>query len=144
MTGADMPSRYRAGRDLTRSVSFVIDRCQCTMTNASRSPPASSMPDTRRPHFMLSFSVLAVAAASYSLMQSLVAPALPEIQHDLHTTANAAAWILTAYLLSASIFTPILGRLGDMLGKERVLVWALLALAVGTVICAVSTSIGPM
>jgi EmrB/QacA subfamily drug resistance transporter len=102
------------------------------------------MPETRRPHFLLSFSVLAVAAASYSLMQSLVAPALPEIQHDLGTTANAAAWILTAYLLSASITTPILGRLGDMFGKERVLVWAMVALALGTVLCAVSTSIAPM
>ena len=93
---------------------------------------------------MLSFSVLALAAASYSLMQSLVAPALPEIQDELGTTANAAAWILTAYLLSASITTPILGRLGDMFGKEKVLVWALVALAVGTVICALSTSIAPM
>jgi EmrB/QacA subfamily drug resistance transporter len=102
------------------------------------------MPETRRTPFMLTFTVLAVAAASYSLLQSLVAPALPEIQEDLHTTANAAAWILTAYLLSASITTPILGRLGDMFGKERVLVWALVALAVGTVICAIATSIGPM
>lgn len=93
---------------------------------------------------MLTFSVLAVAAGSYALMQSLVAPALPEIQRDLDTTANAAAWILTAYLLSASITTPILGRLGDMFGKERVLVWALVALVIGTVICAIATSIGPM
>jgi EmrB/QacA subfamily drug resistance transporter len=102
------------------------------------------MPETRRTPFMLTFAVLAVAAASYSLMQSLVAPALPEIQHDLHTTANAAAWILTAYLLSASITTPILGRLGDMFGKERVLIFAIAALAVGTVLCAISSSIAPM
>jgi EmrB/QacA subfamily drug resistance transporter len=102
------------------------------------------MPETRRPHFMLTFSVLAIAGASYSLMQSLVAPALPEIQQDLDTTANAAAWILTAYLLSASITTPILGRLGDMFGKERLLVVAMSALAVGTVICALSSSIMPM
>jgi EmrB/QacA subfamily drug resistance transporter len=102
------------------------------------------MPTTKRPPFMLSFSVLAVAAASYSLMQSLVAPALPEIQRDLHTTATAAAWILTAYLLSASIFTPILGRLGDMFGKERMLIVALSALLVGTVIAALASDIALM
>jgi EmrB/QacA subfamily drug resistance transporter len=93
---------------------------------------------------MLSFSVLAMAAAAFSLLQSLVAPALPEIQRDLDTTATAAAWILTAYLLSASIFTPILGRLGDMFGKERMLIVALSALLVGTVVAALSSSIAPM
>jgi len=102
------------------------------------------MSDSARPHFQLTFAVLAVAAASYSLLQSLVAPALPEIQHALGTTSSAAAWILTAYLLSASITTPILGRLGDVFGKERVLIWALAALAAGTVLCALATSIGPM
>ena len=66
------------------------------------------------------------------------------IQLDLHTTPTAAAWILTAYLLSASVATPIAGRLGDMFGKKRTLVVVLAILAVGTLISAVATSIGPM
>src|SRR3954452_23347788 len=95
-----------------------------------------------RQHYGLTFGVLALSGATYALLQSLVAPALPEIQPDLHTSATAVAWVLTAFLLSASIFTPILGRLGDMFGKERMLVVALVTLGVGTLVAALASSIG--
>ena len=88
--------------------------------------------------------MLALAGATFALLQSLVAPALPEIQRDLDTTPTAVAWILTAYLLSASVCTPILGRLGDMFGKERMLVASLVTLGVGTLVAALATSIGVM
>jgi len=90
------------------------------------------------------FAVLAVAVTSYSLLQSLVLPVLPTIQASLHTSQNTVTWVLTAYLLSASVFTPILGRLGDMFGKERMLVVALAALAVGALLAALAHSIGLM
>src|SRR3954470_15117529 len=95
-----------------------------------------------RQHYGLTFGVLALSGATYALLQSLVAPALPEIQRDLHTSATAVAWVLTAFLLSASIFTPILGRLGDMFGKERMLVVALVTLAFGSLVAALASSIG--
>ncbi|HEY7019288.1 MAG TPA: hypothetical protein VH297_12540, partial [Gaiellaceae bacterium] len=60
-----------------------------------------------RQHYNVTFTLLAVAAVAYALLQSLVAPALLTIQHDLNTTASGAAWILTAYLLSASVLTPV-------------------------------------
>jgi EmrB/QacA subfamily drug resistance transporter len=94
-----------------------------------------------RQHYGLTFAVLALAGATFALLQSLVAPALPEIQRDLDTTATAVAWVLTAYLLSASVFTPILGRLGDMFGKERLLVVALGALGLGSLVAALASSI---
>jgi EmrB/QacA subfamily drug resistance transporter len=99
---------------------------------------------TRRPHYALTFAVLLLAALAFSLLQSMVAPALPELQSALSTSPTGVSWILTAYLLSASIATPIAGRLGDMFGKERVLVVVLIALALGTVVSALATSIGPM
>ncbi len=64
-------------------------------------------------------------------MQSLVAPALPDIQHALDTSVNSVSWVLTVYLLSASICTPLIGRLGDMYGKARLLVAVLALLCVG-------------
>jgi EmrB/QacA subfamily drug resistance transporter len=97
-----------------------------------------------RPHYGLTFVILAMAGASFALLQSLVAPALRDIQLDLHTTTTGATWILTAYLLSASVATPIVGRLGDIYGKKRMLVVALAALAVGTITSALATSISLM
>lgn len=96
---------------------------------------------TERQHYWLTFAVLALAGLTFALLQSLVAPALPEIQRDLHASTTSAAWILTAYLLSASVLTPIVGRLGDMFGKERTLVVALGVLGVGTLLAALATNI---
>jgi EmrB/QacA subfamily drug resistance transporter len=95
----------------------------------------------RRP---VTFAVLALGVGAFALLQSLVIPVLTTVQHQLHTTQAAVTWVLTAYLLSASIMTPILGRIGDMTGKKRVFVGALAALAVGSLLAAVAPSIGVM
>ena len=94
-----------------------------------------------RTPYQVTFVVLISGIMAYALLQSLVIPALPTIQHDLHTTQNATTWLITAYLLSASVCTPILGRIGDVYGKERMLVVTLGALAAGTALAAVSNSI---
>ncbi|MET8373137.1 MFS transporter [Micromonospora profundi] len=97
---------------------------------------------SRRSSRRLTFTVLAAGAGFFAMLQSLITPVLPTIQQDLHTSQNTVTWILTAYLLSASIFTPILGRIGDMVGKERMLVVSLAALALGCLVAAVAPNIG--
>ncbi len=94
-----------------------------------------------RRHYGLTFSVLAIAGISYALLQSLVAPALPVIQRDLGTTTTAVTWVFTSFLLSASIATPIAGRLGDMFGKERTLLLVLFVLAGGTLVSALAHTV---
>jgi EmrB/QacA subfamily drug resistance transporter len=88
------------------------------------------------------FGVLALGVAAFALLQSLVIPVLTTVQHELHTSQATVTWVLTAYLLSASIMTPILGRVGDMIGKKRVFVATLAALALGSLLAAVASSIG--
>jgi MFS family permease len=95
---------------------------------------------TRTP-YQVTFLVLITGVMAYALLQSLVVPALPTIQHDVHTTQSATTWLITGYLLSASVCTPILGRIGDVFGKERMLVVTLGALGAGTALAAVSSSI---
>jgi EmrB/QacA subfamily drug resistance transporter len=97
-----------------------------------------------RARYQVTFAVLALGVAAFALLQSLVIPVLTTVQHDLHTTQSAVTWVLTAYLLSASIMTPILGRVGDMVGKERVFVATLVALAVGSLLAAIAPSIAIM
>ena len=62
--------------------------------------------------YRVTFAVLATAALAFSLLQSLIIPAIPQLEHTLHTTESGASWLLTAYLLSAAIATPILGARG--------------------------------
>ncbi|MEO3743491.1 MFS transporter [Plantactinospora sp. B5E13] len=90
----------------------------------------------------LTFAVLAAGAGFFAMLQSLISPVLPTIQHNLHTSQNTVTWVLTAYLLSAAVFTPILGRVGDMVGKKRMLVVAMAALAVGCLLAALAPTIG--
>jgi EmrB/QacA subfamily drug resistance transporter len=108
------------------------------VTRRTHTEPA----EPERQHPSLTLAVLTTAALAYALSQTMVAPALPDIQHTLHTSTTSVTWVLTAYLLSASIATPIIGRFGDMFGKERVLVLVLGAFCVGTLVCALSHSIG--
>ena len=56
-----------------------------------------------RPRTVL--AVLSLGGIAYALLQSLVVPALPEIQSSLHTSESAVGWVLTAFLLSASVAT---------------------------------------
>lgn len=86
----------------------------------------------RRPNSTLIVIYLALGGLSFAVLQSLVAPALSTIGADLKTSESGVSWILTAYLLSASVLTPIFGRLGDMIGKRRVLIVVLAILTVGT------------
>ena len=97
-----------------------------------------------RPHYNVTFAVLLLGVAAYSLLQSMVVPVLPTLITDLHTTQDTATWLMTAYLLSASVATPILGRIADMVGKERMLIVTLLALTVGSALAGLSHSIGLM
>jgi MFS family permease len=99
------------------------------------------MESAERSHPNLTLTVLSVAGLAFSMLSSAVVPALPTIQRDLHTSENGVAWILTAYLLSASVGTAIVGRLGDMYGKERLLVWTLAILSAGTLLAALSGSL---
>ena len=114
------------------SSSKVVD-----VTTVSARPSHAAKPG-------LVLTALALGGSAYSLLQSLIVPALPVLQHDLHTTASGVAWIFTTYLLAASVVTPIAGRLGDMFGKKRVLVITLFALALGTLIGAIATSLPMM
>src|SRR5215213_6251932 len=88
--------------------------------------------------------VLGVGLLGFVLAQTSVVPALGDMQRDFGASASDITWMVTAYLLVASIATPIFGRLGDMFGKQRLLAIALACFAVGSVVCALADSLGLM
>lgn len=94
-----------------------------------------------RQHRHVTLVILVLATMAYALQQTLVAPAMPAIQDDLGVSTTAITYLLTAFLLTGSVATPVLGRLGDMFGKKRLLVIALGVFALGSLVCALSNSI---
>jgi MFS family permease len=99
---------------------------------------------TTGPRTGLVFTVLGLACLSHALLQAIVAPVLHEIQNELDTTPAAAAWLVTGFMLSSVIAIPVLGRVGDMFGKRRMLIACLAILLAGLVVSALSGSIEGM
>ena len=94
-----------------------------------------------RQHYNVTLAILTLAGIAYALQQTMVIPALPTLQHDLNTTTTWVTWVLTVFLLVASVATPILGKLGDQCGKERVLLISLLLFLAGSVGAALAWNI---
>ena len=116
------------------------------MTDTLQSPRTGSHPTTgdRRPNSTAIIVYLSLGGLSFAVLQSLVAPALSTIGQDLGASTSATSWVLTAYLLSAAVLTPILGRLGDMVGKRKILIVVLAVLLVGAVLAALAPNLGTL
>ena len=90
-------------------------------------------PTPARQHYNITLAVLIVAGIAFALQQTMIVPALPILQREFHTSAAWAAWVLTGFLLSASVATPLVGKLGDQYGKERLLVISLSLFLAGSI-----------
>jgi EmrB/QacA subfamily drug resistance transporter len=97
-----------------------------------------------RQHQTITLAALTAAGMAYAIQQTLVIPALPALQRDLHTSYTWVTWVLTGFLLSSSALTPLLGRLGDQHGKERLLVISLAIFLAGTIGAACAWNIGSL
>ena len=114
------------------------------MTPPSGAPspaPTDAPPDPAARHPREVLAVLLLACVSFALAQTLVIPALPEISRQFDAGPAATSWVLTGFLLSASVATPIIGKLGDLFGRGRVLTWVLVIFALGGVVNALAGSI---
>ena len=78
-----------------------------------------------RQHYGVTLGLLTIAGVSFALMQTLVVPALPFFQREFDTSASWVTWIATGFLLSSSVLTPILGKLGDATARRSMLVISL-------------------
>ncbi len=87
--------------------------------------------------------LLALAAAGMvvSVQQTLVLPLLPQFMVRFDAPITDVTWVFTASLLTGAVATPLLTRFGDMYGKKRMILLALVLLLAGSVVCAVSSSL---
>ncbi|MFD9876094.1 MFS transporter, partial [[Kitasatospora] papulosa] len=93
-------------------------------------------------HPRLATAVLAFCGVVVAIMQTIVVPLLPHIPDLTGATPEAASWLVTVTLLTGAVFTPVLGRVGDMYGKRRVLIASLGVLVLGSLLCAAGSQIG--
>ncbi|GGT49711.1 MFS transporter [Streptomyces althioticus] len=85
--------------------------------------------------------VLAFAGIVVAVMQTLLVPVIKDLPQLLDTAPADATWVLTSTLLSGAVATPIMGRLGDLFGKRRMLVVSLAVMVVGALVSAFTSDL---
>ncbi|MBE3202445.1 MULTISPECIES: MFS transporter [Parafrankia] len=93
---------------------------------------------------IVSVIALCIGGMATAFTQTLVIPLQTELPRLLGTSASNSAWVVTVTLLAASVFMVVAGRLADLFGKQRVLMASAGALIVGSLVCALSSSLTPM
>jgi EmrB/QacA subfamily drug resistance transporter len=78
-----------------------------------------------------------------ALDQTIVSTALPTIVGDLGGL-NHLSWVVTSYLLAATVSTPVYGKLGDMYGRKPVFLAAILIFLAGSMLAGLSQSMAQL
>ncbi|RDG30942.1 MFS transporter, partial [Streptomyces corynorhini] len=98
--------------------------------------PGTMPPDPQAPGTGGIVPVLAFAGIAVAVMQTLLVPVIKDLPTLLRTAPANATWVMTATLLAGAVSTPIMGRLGDLFGKRRMLLASLAVMVVGSLVCA--------
>ncbi|MGW8970634.1 MFS transporter [Streptomyces platensis] len=88
--------------------------------------------------------VLAFAGIVVAVMQTLLVPVIKDLPVLLNTAPSNATWVMTATLLAGAVSTPIMGRLGDLYGKRRMLLTSLAVMVVGSLVCGFTSDLVTM
>lgn len=121
------------------SPSLAVGPLGATVEGAAAPAAAPVTGPVVRPNAI--FVVTGVALFMASIDMTIVATALPTINHGLHTRITWASWTLTAYLLGQAVTMPIAGRISDQLGRRRVFIGAVCLFTAASLLCGMSTSI---
>jgi EmrB/QacA subfamily drug resistance transporter len=96
-----------------------------------------------QPRVRLIFTALLFVLLLAALDQTIVSTALPTIVGDLGGISHLS-WVVTAYLLAATITGPLYGKLGDLYGRKKVLQSAIVVFLVGSALCGVAQSMAQL
>ena len=89
----------------------------------------------------LVFGIVSMALFMGSMDQTIVATALPTLQHKLHARLSWASWSITGYSLGAIVALPIMGRIADQFGRKRVFLIMIVVFTVSSLACGLATNI---
>jgi MFS family permease len=90
------------------------------------------------------WKVLAILSSIVTMTmyaETMLIPAIPDLIRDFHISYSMSSWLLTAYLITAAVMTPIVGKLSDIYSKKRVLLVMMIIYAVGVSAAGFATNI---
>ncbi len=105
------------------------------MSNSQTTQPSADSGEKRK--LILLFVGLMVTMLLASLNQTVLSSALPTLVGELNGVEHMA-WVITAFILASTVMMPVYGKLGDLLGRKPMLLFAISIFAVGSVIGALA------
>ena len=99
--------------------------------------------DAERRRLMVVFGALMLAMLIAALDQTIVSTALPTIVGDLGGLTQLS-WVVTAYILTSTISTPLYGKIGDLYGRKRIFQGAIVIFLVGSMLCGLSQNMAEL
>nr|WP_206440192.1 MFS transporter [Streptomyces scabichelini] len=89
----------------------------------------------------LSIGALGILALALGTLQTVVEPALPQLQRELEISPGEGALIGNAFLITGAVVAPVAGKLGDRYGGKRVLVWLMAVVAAGGLLASLAPNL---
>jgi EmrB/QacA subfamily drug resistance transporter len=122
-----------------------VPGAQVAAAPAPDGPPAGEGPVVALTHrqILIVFSGLMLGMFLAALDQTIVGTALPTIVNSLHGL-NHISWVVTAYLLTSTISTPLYGKLSDQFGRKGIFQFAIVVFLVGSALSGVSQNMGQL
>jgi MFS family permease len=111
-------------------------------TSNIRTPSSSSAPHVRI--LFYAWKVLAILSCIATMVmyaETMLIPAIPDLIADFHVSYSMSSWILTAYLVAGAVMTPIAGKLSDIYGKKKILLFIMIIYAAGVSTAGFATNI---
>ena len=118
------------GNDKYKFVSKFLSDC-FTLSSSKSSSEVMSTSISIPTYAWKTLLVLSCIAVMVMYAETMLIPAIPDLIRDFHVSYSMSSWILTAYLISGAVMTPIAGKLSDMHGKKKMLLIIMVIYGVG-------------
>ena len=82
-----------------------------------------------------------LATVMNSLDTTIANVALPHIQGSVSASADQITWVLTSYIVSAAIMTPLSGWMADRIGRKRMFLLSIGGFTIASMLCGIATSL---
>ena len=114
--------------------------CHVRPDSAPASPPASPVPPLSPSQFRAATAAVMMTILLAALDQTIVSDAVPTIARELGGF-EWMAWVISGYLIAATVVTPLYGRFSDLIGRRRVMIVAILIFLLASIGCALAQTL---
>lgn len=99
-------------------------------------PAATAVPDAETSHPTIAIAICCCCGLLVALLQTMMVPLVPHVPALMSVSPSSATWLLTSTLVAGAVSAPVIGRLGDMYGKRRMLLWSVRSIFASSVLAA--------